>query len=149
MFEIPFFSEICTQPIFYHQSKFQSLKLERNSLMIFFTKLLVFHLHKIDCKTSVESFFLCFCFFLLLLISNSNDFIFRLKLLHCLKTVMFFIQNDFQRCISWCNFVEIMVSSPTKKKLKEDGMLVKFVRSIQQKVEQSFCLQIFENISGR
>ena len=149
MFEIPFFSEICTQPIFYHQSKFQSLKLERNSLMIFFTKLLVFHLHKIDCKTSVESFFLCFCFFLLLLISNSNDFIFRLKLLHCLKTVKFFIQNDFQRCISWCNFVEIMVSSPTKKKLKEDGMLVKFVRSIQQKVEQSFCLQIFENISGR
>ena len=52
--------------------------------------------------------------------------------------------TDFQRRISWCHFPEIRVFSNKEKAvikmifLIQDGMLTKFVRSIQQKVGIEF-----------
>ena len=40
-----------------------------------------------------------------------------------MKTVKFFIHSDFQRRISWCHFVEIMVFSNEEKSVIKNGFL--------------------------
>ena len=64
--------------------------------------------------------------------------------MRCLKTVKIFIHTDFQRRTRWWHFAEIMVFYEEEKAvLKNDflergWMLLKFVRSIQQKVGTEF-----------
>ena len=64
--------------------------------------------------------------------------------MRCLKTVKIFIHTDFQRRTRWWYFAEIMVFYEEEKAvLKNDflergWMLLKFVRSIQQKFGTEF-----------
>ena len=64
-----------------------------------------------------------FSLFFLLQILHYNDFIFRFDSLHYLKTGKFFIHGDFQGCISWCHFAEIMVFSHEEKAVIENDSL--------------------------
>ena len=127
------FSGICSEPIFYHLPKFQSLKLIRNSLMRFFKEASGFPLAQNWRQNLCRIFFLMavlhnllqsfiffffFFFFALLLILHCSDFVFRFNSLHCLKTITLFILSDFQRRIS-CVILWKSWSSPTKQKLSE------------------------------
>ena len=54
---------------------------------------------------------------------HCSDSIFRFNSLHCLKTVKFFIHNDFQHCISWCHLAEIMVIHKVEKAVMNNDFL--------------------------